>query len=237
MPKHGCWWRRQKGEGRLPRQPKQTVPVAQFLIMGFFSKKQSSDADRKQRVASEPFVADDQTIARVAELMRMFNDSVGDPNPAIPYATAKGISSAAGLNSLEHMLGVNTPAELWLERPWKMLTAVTLRAAQNGDHVLAARIFGFTYFWGTLIAPRMARADMLDVLLTESPPAIEAEIATVALGSLQQLPDGQVIFGNVMASVTAEQLIHTAATVLVHAPEKGIPVAGVVMAAAKSIVG
>jgi hypothetical protein len=205
--------------------------------MGWFSKKRSSDADRKQRTASEPFVADDQTIARVAELMRMFNNAVGDPNPAIAYATAKGISSAAGLGSFEEMLRVKTPAELLLPRPWKMLAAVALRAAQHGDHVLAARIFGFTYFWGTLIAPRMTRADMLDVLLTESPPAIEAEIAAVALSSLQQLPDDQVIFGNAMASVTAEQLTRTAATVLVHAPEKGIPVDAVVMATAKSVLG
>src|SRR5438045_1565841 len=96
--------------------------------MGWFSKKRSSDTDRKQRAASEPFVADDQTIARVAELMRMFNNAVG--NDAMVRATAKGISSAAGLHSAEQMLQgpmLNIPAEVLLERPWKMLAAVALR--------------------------------------------------------------------------------------------------------------
>jgi hypothetical protein len=205
--------------------------------MGWFSKKRSSDADRQRQAASEPFVADDQTVARVAELMKLFNNAVGDPNPAIAYATAKGINSAAGLGSIEQMLGMKTPAELLFQRPWKMLAAVALRAAQSGDHILAVRIFGFTYFWGTLIAPHMSQSDRFDVLLTSSPPAIEVEIATIAFHLLQQLPVGQVIFGNAMATVTTEMLTRTAAIVLVDAPEKGVPVDDVVMAAAKSVVG
>src|SRR5215469_4658126 len=190
--------------------------------MGWFSKKRLSNANREQQTASEPFVADDHTVARVAELMRMFNNAVG--NDAMVRATAKGISSAAGLRDFEQFLGVKTPAEVWFERPWKMLAAVALRAAQNGDHVLAARIFGFTSFWGTAIAPHLGRGDFLDLLLTGSPPAIEVEIATVAFGSLQHLPDNQVIFANATESVTARDLTRVAANLLVHAPEKGIPV-------------
>jgi hypothetical protein len=203
--------------------------------MGFFSKKQSSDADRKQRAASEPFIADDQTIARVAELMTMFNDAVG--NFDMVLAAGRGISSAAGLGSFEQLLRENTPADWWMPRPWKMLAAVALRAAQNGDHVLAGSIFGFTWFWGTQIAPRMSRADWVDVLLSTCEPAVEAEIATVGLGSLQKLSDHQVIFGNATGSLTARDLTLAAATVLVHAPEKGIPVDAVVIATAKSFVG
>src|SRR5712692_1032974 len=121
--------------------------------MGWFSKKRSSDADRKQRSLSEPFVADDQTMARVAELMRMFNDAVG--NAAMENATARGISSAAGLDDLKQLLVPDgDKIEELMQRPWKMLAAVALRAAQNGDHVLAGRIFGFTYHWGTQIAPQ-----------------------------------------------------------------------------------
>jgi hypothetical protein len=204
--------------------------------MGFFSKKQSSDADRKQRSMNEPFIADDQTMARVAELMRMFNDAVG--NTAMENATARGISSAAGLDDLKQLLVPDRDKikEL-MQRPWKMLAAVALRAAQNGDYVLVGRIFGFTYHWETQIAPQLTRADMVDVLLHGSPSAIESEIATVALGSLQQLPGDQVILSNATGSLTAEVLTRAAAIVLVDAPEKGVPVDDVVMAVAKSFVG
>ena len=195
--------------------------------LGFFSKKRSSDADRERQAASEPFIADDQTMARVAELMRMFNNAVG--NDAMLRTTAKGISSAAGLRDFEQFLGGNTPAEVWLERPWKMLVAVALRAAQSGDHILAARIFGFTSYWDLAIAPQLGHGDFFDLLLTGSPPAIEVEIATVAFGSLQQLPDNQVIFANATESVTAGDLTRVAANLLVQAPEKGIPVDNVVM--------
>ncbi len=207
--------------------------------MGFFSKKRSSDADRKQQAANEPFIADDQTIVRVAELMRMFNDAVG--NNAMVRATAKGISSAAGLGSLEQMIregaSMHIPAEVLMYRPWKMLAAVALRASQNGDHILAARIFGFTSFWGTMNAPYITPADFDDLLLINSPPTIEAEIATVAFVSLLQLPAGQVIFASATESVTAAHLSYVAANVLIHAPEKGIPVDDVVLAAAKSAYG
>lgn len=198
---------------------------------GFFSKKRSTDADRERQGANEPFTADDQTMARVAELMRMFNDAVG--NDAMLRATASSISSAAGLNDIKQ--AVYNPA--LLEQPWKMLAAVALRAAQNGDHFLVARIFGFTSVWGTQIAPHLGPADWFDMWLDKIPPIIEAEIAAVALGSLRQLPDGQVIFGNATESLTAGVLTRAAAIVLVHAPEKGVPVDDVVMAAAKSVVG
>ena len=69
---------------------------------GFFSKKRSTDADRERQGANEPFTADDQTMARVAELMRMFNDAVG--NNAMEDATARGISSAAGLHDVKQLL-------------------------------------------------------------------------------------------------------------------------------------
>lgn len=203
--------------------------------MGWFSKKRPSDADRKQQAANEPFIADDQTVARVAELMRMFNDAVG--NDAMLRTTARNISSAAGLHSLEQMLGTNVPAEVWFARPWKMLAAVAHRAAQNGDHILTARIFGFTFFWGTAIVPHLGRGDFFDLLLTGSPYAIEIEIATVAFNSLQQLPDGQIIFANATESVTVGDLTHIAANMLVQAPEKGVLVDQSVMAAAKSVVG
>jgi hypothetical protein len=203
--------------------------------MGWFSKKQSSDADRNQQAMSKPFIADDQIVARVAELMTMFNDAVG--NDAMLRTTARGISSAAGLASAEHMLRMNIPAEVWMDRPWKMLAAVALRMSQNGGHFLAARIFGFTSYWGLLNAPYITPADFFDVLLTNCPPVIEAEIAAIAFISLLLLPAEQVIFSNATESVTVGHLTWTAANVLVHAPEKGIQVDDVVLATAKSYFG
>lgn len=204
--------------------------------MGLFSKKQPSDAESKQQAASEPFVADDQTVARVAELMKMFNDAVG--NDAMMRATASGISSAAGVTDQFLMSGawVNNPT-LVAERPWQMLAAVALRAAQNTDHFLVARIFGFISFWGTQIAPHLGPADWFDMRLDKAPPAIEAEIATVALGSLQRLSGDWIIFSNDTGSITAGNLTILAASVLVHAPEQGISVDESALAAARSIVG
>lgn len=202
--------------------------------MGWFSKKRSSDANWKQRSGSEPFVADDQTIARVAELMRMFNDASSfDGQRAI----GGGICSVAGSGNFEQFVRAKVDAKEWFERPWKMLAAIALRAAQNGDHVLAGRIFGFMYIWDTSIAPQLDRSDLVDVPMQSCPPAIEAAIATVAFSSLQQLPGDQVIFSDDTGSLTAEVLTRAAAIVIVDAPEKGISVDDVVMATAKSIVG
>lgn len=202
--------------------------------MGWFSKKQSSDADRKQRVASEPFIVDDQTIARVAELMRMFNDAGSFDRQ---HAIGGGICSVAGSGNFGQFVRAKVDAEEWFGRPWKMLAAVALRAAQKGDHVLVGRIFGFTYIWDTSIYPKLGRADLVDVMMQSCPPAIEVAIATVAFSSLQQLSGDQVIFSDDTGSLTARVLIVAAATVLVHAPEKGIPVDDAVIATAKSVVG
>jgi hypothetical protein len=202
--------------------------------MGLFSKKQSSNANREQQSTSEPFIADDQTVARVAELMRMFNDA---DNFDGQHAIGGGICSAAGSSSLEQFFRGNIDFTEWMDRPWKMLAAVTLRAAQNGDHVLAGRILAFTYIWDTTIAPQLDRADLADVPMHVCPPAIEATIATVAFSSLQQLPGDQIIFSNATGSLTARDLTLTAAVVLAHAPEKGVLVDESAMAAAKSVLG
>ncbi len=202
--------------------------------MGWFSKKQSSDADRKQRVASEPFVADEQTMARVAELMTMFNAA---QNFDGQLAVGGGICSVAGSGDFKQFVRAKVNVEEWFRRPWKMLTAVALRAAQNGDYVLVGRIFGFTYIWGTQIAPQLTRADLIDVPMQSCPPAIETQIATVALGSLQQLPADQVMFSDDTGSLTAGILTRAAAIVIVDAPARGVPVDDIFMATAKSIVG
>jgi hypothetical protein len=206
--------------------------------MSLFSKKRSSDAEPKQQGASEPFIVDDQIVARIAELMRMFNDAGG--NFERVTAIASNISSAAGLHSLEQLLrgeGVDSIRE-WMDRPWKMLAAVAQRSAQNADHFLVARIFGFMFILGTLMEPHLTRADWVEMLMSSSPPpAVEAEIATVTLGSLQRLQGDWIIFGDTTGSVTAGDFTIAAARMLVQAPEKGVPVDESVLAAAKSIVG
>ncbi len=203
--------------------------------MSWFSKNQSSNANQKQQIASEPFIVDDQVMKRVAELMNMFNDAVG--NDAMVFATAKSISSAAGLHDIKQMVGVKFPVEVLMYRPWEMLAAVTVRAAQNGDNILAARIFGFTSFWDLVVAPQLTPADYFDLLLIGCPPAIEVEIASIAFISLLLLSAERVIFSNATESVTVGELTWNAANVLVKAPEKGIPVDDVVLATVKSYFG
>ncbi|HEX5441920.1 MAG TPA: hypothetical protein VFW76_13610 [Ktedonobacterales bacterium] len=181
--------------------------------MGWFSRKNQTSDNRGKQAADEPFVADDQIVARVAHLMAMWNDAVGDD--ARMRATASGISSTAGVD--DHFLmsaaWIDNPAVLH-ERPWQMLAAVALRAAQQGDYVLAARIFGFTSFWGTQIAPHLRPADWFDMRLEHVPPAIDVNIASTALGALRHLADDQIIFSNATGSVTAADLRIAAANLL-----------------------
>jgi hypothetical protein len=166
--------------------------------------------------------------------MRMFNDADSFDRQ---HAIGGGICSAAGSGNFGQFVRAKVDAEEWFGRPWKMLAAVALRAAQNGDHVLVGRIFGFAYIWDTSIYPKLDRADLVDVMMQSCPPAIEAAIATVAFSSLQQLSGDQIIFSDDTGSLTARVLIVAAATVLVHAPEKGIPVDDAVIATAKSVIG
>lgn len=204
--------------------------------MGWFSRKPSPSDDRRRQAADKPFVADDQIVARIGELMVMWNDTVG--NDARMRATASGISSAAGVDDHFYMSGawIDNPAVVH-ERPWQMLAAVALRATQQGDHVLAARIFGFTSFWETHIAPHLRPADWFDMRLEHVPPAIEVDIASIALEALRQLPESQIIFSNATGALGAGDLIIAAANVIAHAPEKGVPVDEAIFSMARSILG
>jgi len=204
--------------------------------MGWFSRKPSPSGDQRRQAADEPFVADDQIVARVAHLMAMWNDAVG--NDAKMRATASGISSTAGVDDHFFMSGawIDNPAVV-RERPWQMLAAVALRAARQGDHVLAARIFGFTSFWVTQIAPHLRPADWFDMRLEHAPPTTEVEIASTALGALRQLPEDQIIFSNATGAMGSGDLIIAAANVIIHAPEKGVPVDEATLATARGILG
>jgi hypothetical protein len=202
--------------------------------MGWFSKKRSSDEKPKQRSVSEPFIANDQTVARVAELMRMFNDAGSFDGQ---HAIGGGLCSVAGSGSFEQFVRAKVDADEWFDRPWKMLSAVALRAAQNGDHFLVGRILGFTYIWNNSIAPKLDRADVVDVPILSCSPAIEAAIATIAFSSLQQLSGDQVIFSDDTGSLTVAVLTRATAIVIVNAPERGVPVDDVVMSTAKSVLG
>jgi hypothetical protein len=197
--------------------------------MGWFSGKNSSSGGQGQPTPDEPFVADDQIVARVAQLMVMWNDAVG--NDAMMRATARSISSAAGLNELDE--AVMNPA--LLQRPWKMLAAVIHRAAQSGDNILVGRILGFISLWSTQIAPHLRPADWFDMLLDKVPPAIEADIASVAFSPLRQLPDNTIIFHNATGSVTAADLRIAAAQLLVGATAKGVSVDDTLLSAARSL--
>lgn len=204
--------------------------------MGWFSRKRSSSDDQGRKAVPEPFVADDQIVARVAQLMATWNDAVG--NDAKMRATASGISSAAGIDDRFYMSGawIDNPAMV-RERPWQMLAAVAARATQSGDHILAARIFGFTSFWVSQIAPHLRPADWFDMRLEYAPPAIETEIAAVGFRALRQLPSDQVIFNNATGTIDAGVLTLGAATALWEASEKGIAVDAADLAAARNMLG
>jgi hypothetical protein len=199
--------------------------------MGFLSKQPAFNEPGKEQSASRPFIADDQTVARVNELMARFNDAAGDDSRM--RAVASAISSAAGLDDLKQ-----TFHEPWmLQRPWQMLAAAALRAAQDGDHTLAVRIFGFTSFWGTQIAPLLGPADWYELRLDKIPLAIETEIASTALGSLQQLPDDLVILGNETGSLTVAMLKFAAANTIITAQQRGVAVSDIILDAAHTVVG
>jgi hypothetical protein len=180
--------------------------------MGFFSKKQPSDEKSKQQAPNEPFVVNDQTVARVAELMKMFNDAEG--NFDRQHAIGGDLCALAGTGKIEDLLRSHIDPIEWFDRPWKMLVAVTRRASQNADHLLVAKIFGFTLVWNTGIAPQLNRADTVDVPTLHCPSSIETEIATIALDSLKRLSEDWIIFSNTTGALTAGDLARAAANVL-----------------------
>jgi hypothetical protein len=78
-------------------------------------------------------------------------------------------------------------------RQGKMLAAVAHHAAENGDYLLAGRIWGFTHYWNSAIAPQLSKADWVEVLMSPSGAAAETEFASIAFHSLAQVPASQVI--------------------------------------------
>jgi hypothetical protein len=204
--------------------------------MSWFSRGRGSSDSKGQQPAVEPFVANDQIVARVDDLMNRWNDAVG--NDAKMRATASDISSAAGIDEKFYMSGawIGNPAMVH-ERPWQMLAAVAQRAAEQGNYVLAGRIFGFVSLWSTQIAPSLRPADWFDMRLDKVPPALEAEIAVIGFNSLRQLPKDQTIFSNTTGTATAGELLPAAALTLVQAAAKGVAVDAGIMADAQVVLG
>lgn len=202
--------------------------------MGWFSKKCSSSEGQGREAPDEPFVADDQTVAHVAELMRRFKAATGNSDSNMTYAVARGISSEAGLRDFPQVLSTGLAL---MNRPWRMLASTAARAAQNRDHALVADIFGFTWFWQKVALPQLGAMDIAEVLLGACPAPIEAEIATVALGSLLQLPEDQIVFKVGSDAVTVGMLAGAAANMVVHAASQGVPVDAATAIMANTVLG
>lgn len=200
--------------------------------MGWFSRKRSSPDDQGRQAAEEPFVVDDQAVVQVARLMDRFSHAVGDFDSVL--TVAGDIASAAGIQSFEQLLRINN-VEVALGRPWKMLSAVAQRAAQYGDHVLAGKVWGFTFYWDSLIFPKTSKADWVDTRMSGCPEAIKAEIAIAAFRSLLQLPANQIIFSNATGSIDAGSLTRAAANTLVEISGKGVAVDAADVIAARSV--
>jgi hypothetical protein len=186
---------------------------------------------------NEPFMAGDQTFVRIAQLMVEFNEAVGDFGSV--QAVGGEICSAAGIGTpeqiIEATIAMGGDSRVVLNRPWKMLAAVAYQAAQNGTPLLAGRILGFMYYWNTSIVPQLDKADLIAVPLGNCPAPIEVEIAAIAFDALRQMPSDQIILSNATGSMDVRILSRAAATILIHAPEKGMQVDEAMLSAARSV--
>ncbi len=207
------------------------------LFRRIFSPGEVQDTQQSQP-ADKPIVADEHTVAQVAALMDRFSAAVGEDS--LVLAVGRGVSAAAGIPGMGES---PTPyGDDFLERPWKMLSVVAQAASKSGRHLLAVKILGFTFFWDRLVVPQYGPKQLvLEALLVDAPPPIEAEIAANGLISgivlLRQSSPNQVVMGNSAGSVTLGTLLRSAAMIIVEAPGKGIEVEESILEAARETLG
>lgn len=204
--------------------------------MPFFSRDRSVDRPQSPEVRGDSPVGD-ATVAQVAELMDRFNQAVG--NDQLLRQTIKGIAAAAGLRSQADILRQgSSPVEYMqvLLRPWRMIEAVTGKAAADGNAVLAGKIFGFVFFWYNHLNPLLRPEDGLEFLMEPQAPARTLlDVAALALKPLGQLPAGLPVFSNQTGTMTAGDLTRAAALVIMG-NEQGLPVPQEALLAAREAI-
>lgn len=185
------------------------------------------------------FVASSAVVARVSELMDLFNRAVG--NTDLLYKTATDIAAAAGLND-RTLLGDGHESALQiadrLRRPWRMLEAVAAKTAADGDSMLAGRVFSFVFFWFHQIQPIMDSGQSILINMDPQMPRLTLlSIAQSALSPLRSLPGDWVIFSNQTGTLTASDEARSAALTILDEHKNGAAVPAESLAAARETLG
>lgn len=195
--------------------------------MGFFSKKPSPDEDWKRRSAPKPFMLEEGALVRVAQLLDAFVAAEG--NDARIRATAAAIAATAGFD--DDRQAIEDPSIL--HAPWQMLVAAARRAAQEGNAILAGKIFMFTSIWSSVIAPQLKLGDFFDMHLEAPSEAMKADIAAAAQAALPALPPDLTIWNSKSLMVSAASAARAAATTLLDAAKNGVQLNEAVLATAR----
>jgi hypothetical protein len=211
--------------------------------MPLFSRKPADDPSARPDSADfapeGDFVASNAVVARVSELMVLFNLAVG--NTDLLYKTATDIAAAAGLND-RTILGDGHETALQiadrLRRPWRMLEAVAAKAAADGDSILAGRVFSFVFFWFHQIQPIMDSGQSILINMDpQMPRSTLLSIAQSALAPLGSLPGDCVIFSNQTGTLTAGGEARSAALTILDEHQNGAAVPAESLAAARDTLG
>ncbi len=132
-------------------------------------------------------------------------------------ATLRG-SKAGGFVSFEHSL---RHGEADVNGPWRWLSAVAAAAGNQGDSMLAARVFLFAYFWCEQFVAIMSLADCAELGLGRTPNDLMAEIASTGLVCLERLAPETVVVDSITGVVRVENLSDAAALTITDLHKQG----------------
>jgi hypothetical protein len=196
--------------------------------MGFFSRKPTLNEHEDRNPAPKPYVLDDATLRRLPQLLDDFADAEGS-DPAI-RAGARAIAAAAGFtDGFQAVLDISI-----LQRPWQMLAACALRAAQDRDALLAGKILVFTWIWKREVVPKCGLGDFLDMNLSDAV-EFQVDIAASAFEALETMSPTEVIWKTRTAPFSAESARIFASIMMLEGDVRSAPLNDLARVAAATV--
>lgn len=153
--------------------------------MGLFSKKTAAP---KTLPPEPPPTISDSDLADAERIMDRWDASMGNSNAMWDCLEAigrRGGFRGAEANLMEVMDGRDST---WVvNRPWRWWNQAAHVASTRGMDTLVGRIFLFTHFYLTELAPKMNYANEMDTGLVRPAEGIYKDIAGLAVYSLARL--------------------------------------------------
>lgn len=137
----------------------------------------------------------------------------GQADADVRLAICRFVSLSEGLppERAIHLMGTEPDV---VHRPWVWLTAAMRAADAADDPALAAAGLYWATYWTSILAPRLALADFLDLGIDPIPVHLKTEIVEIGVAATEKLPPEQVIVGDDSGQILAGMLASTAARMM-----------------------